>query len=256
MIDLLRVRARQSLRFSRLVANLMSGSAFISGCYRFPRLSNISENQLNDYRLFSLWVEDLVRSMNTQVIVSGAAMESPGLFVSNHISWLDTIVFNNIKPTGFIARHDLEDWPLLGTFTKRMGSIFIERSNKFEAYRSLPKIEARLRSGASVHLFPESTTSVGEKVLPFYPMFYEAAVRVGCDVQPVAIRYTDAQGVLISEPAFIDDDSFVDTLERILKIDKVYAHVTYSEPMSAASFDRKYLARRSREQICKSLGVE
>lgn len=249
MFSVVKNRARQGLRFSRLLANLLSGSAFIGACYQFPQVSKIDQNELNDYALFALWVEDLVRSMNTEVVVEGSPMEASGLFVSNHISWLDTIVFNHLRPVGFIARHDLEEWPLLGTFTKRMGSIYINRTNKFEAYRSIPYLEERLRQGGSVHLFPESTTSVGAEVLPFFPMFYEAAVRVGVPVQPVALKYTDEFGRLLPEPAFIDDDSFIDTLERILRVEKVYAHVRYLEPMDSASLCRKGLARRTREMI-------
>jgi 1-acyl-sn-glycerol-3-phosphate acyltransferase len=244
----------QGVRFSRLTANLLSGSAFIGACYRFPSISKIDERELNDYRLFTYWVKDLVHSMNTTAIVTGQPMEESGLFVSNHISWLDTIVFNHLKPSGFIARHDLEHWPLLGTFTKRMGSIYIDRTNKFQAYRSLPRIEKRLEEGGSVHLFPESTTTVGSSVLPFYPMFYEAAVRVGRPVQPVALSYTDEHGEHIPEPAFIDDDSFFDTLERMLRIKRVYAHVSYCEPLDS-NIGRKALAKASRNSICTRLGL-
>ena len=254
MLNVVKIRTHQAIRLSRLTANLLSGSAFIGACYRFPSISKIEENELNDYRLFTYWVKDLVHSMNTSIVVDGKPMDDSGLFVSNHISWLDTIVFNHLKPSGFIARHDLEGWPLLGTFTKRMGSIYIDRTNKFQAYRCIPRIEERLTQGRSVHLFPESTTSVGSDVLPFFPMFYEAAVRVGRPVQPVALRYKDENGEPISEPAFIDEDSFTDTLERILKIKRVYAHVSYCEPLDA-SLGRKELAKISRERVCSKLGA-
>jgi 1-acyl-sn-glycerol-3-phosphate acyltransferase len=254
MLKAIKARAHQGVRFSRLGVNLLSGSAFIGACYRFPSISKIAENELNDYRLFTYWVKDLVHSMNSSVIVDGKPMDESGLFVSNHISWLDTIVFNHIRPSGFIARHDLEHWPLLGTFTKRMGSIYIDRTNKFQAYRCIPRIEERLEQGGSVHLFPESTTSVGSHVLPFFPMFYEAAVRVGRPVQPVALRYTDEHGEPISEPAFIDDDSFMDTLERMMRIKRIYANVSYCSPLDSG-LGRKELAKISREVICGELGV-
>jgi 1-acyl-sn-glycerol-3-phosphate acyltransferase len=246
-------RARQGLRFSRLGVNLLSGSLFIGGCYQFPRLSGIESCALNDYRLFQMWVDDLAVSMNTAVHITGERMQRSGLFVSNHISWLDTIVMNKIHPLSFIARHDLEGWPLLGTFTRRMQSVYIDRSNKFHAYRSIPRIEERLREGRSVHLFPESTTSDGSSVLPFFPMFYEAAVRVACQVQPVAIKYTDSEGRHLPEAAFINDDSFMDTMARILRVERVHAHVHFCEPLAAAHYDRKELCQRSRYDIERAL---
>lgn len=249
LVKNLGVRSRQVYRFGRLGGNLFAGSVFISSCYRFPSLSKISENHLGDYRLFALWVEDLVCSMNTVLHVSGERLNEPGLYVSNHISWLDTILLSHIQSIGFIARHDLEYWPFLGTFTKRMQSVYIDRRNKFQAYRSIPALEARLREGRSVHVFPESTTSDGSQVLDFYPMFYEAAVRTGSMVQSVAIKYTDEYGRHLMEPAFINNDSFLDTLERILKVKKVHAHYHFLPPMSAEKFNRKELCQLTKHQI-------
>jgi 1-acyl-sn-glycerol-3-phosphate acyltransferase len=189
-----RVKIRQGIRYSRLGLNLLSGSIFIASCYRLPSISKIKSKYLSDYKIFSLWVDDLNYAMNVQVHVTGEIMTEHGLFVSNHISWLDTIVLSSIKPLSFIARHDLEHWPLLGTFTSRMQSVFINRDNKFHAYRSIPLIEKKLNEGRSVHVFPEGTTSVGKTVLPFYPMFFDAAVRTETPVQPIVISYTDADG--------------------------------------------------------------
>ena len=242
-------RPRQAYRFARLGANLLSGSAFIKACYQFPSISKIDDYHLNDYRIFNAWVSDLSTSMNVALHVSGKMMDEEGLFVSNHISWLDTIILNNIRPLSFIARHDLEQWPLLGTFTKRMESVFINRQSKFHAYRSIPRIEEKLNAGRSVHLFPESTTSDGSALLPFYPMFYEAAARVGCRVQPVVIQYTDSEGKLLPEAAFINNDTFLNTLSRILWVDRVHAHVHFLEPLSPELLPRKTLCELSRKMI-------
>ena len=253
-VNALLVRSRQAYRFARLGGNLVAGSAFISSCYRFPRISRIDQHHLGDYRLFARWVEDLTYSMNTRLTVTGEVMAEPGLFVSNHISWLDTIILSHIQPISFIARHDLEHWPLLGTFTKRMQSVYIDRRNKFHAYRSIPAIEQRLNEGRSVHVFPEATTSDGKGLLPFYPMFYEAAVRTNKRVQAVAIRYLDEHGQWLPDPAFIDEDSFLDTLERILKVKRGYAHCHFFEPFNARQLGRKELCRQTKEQIATFLG--
>ncbi len=248
-----KLRLRKLARYSRFAGNLTAGGAFIQACFSFPQVSRIHERHLNDYDLFRLWVKDLLHSTNTELHVTGQMMNAPGLFVSNHISWLDTIVLNHARPLSFIARHDLKDWPLLGKFTQRMHSVYVDRSSKFSAYRALPVIEERIKMGRSVLVFPESTTSDGRGVLPFYPMFYEAAVRVKCMVQPMALRYTDDQGVAITEPAFIDDDSFFDTLDRIYSIEKVHAHLEFLEPLDATRMNRKEMCKRSRELIGKAI---
>ena len=94
---------RRGLRYARLGLNLAVGGLFIEACYRFPAISKINDKYLNDYKFFSLWVKDLNYSMNVEVEVTGKIMPEHGLFVSNHISWLDTIVLSGIKPISFIA---------------------------------------------------------------------------------------------------------------------------------------------------------
>lgn len=256
MINKLKLRARTALRYGRLGLNLAGGASFIQACHSFSAISGIQSRHLNDYRLFNFWVSDLLRSMNTELELVGEPLIEHGLFVCNHISWLDTIVLNHSKFLSFIARHDLVDWPGIGTFTQRMHSVYVDRSSKFQAYRSLPAIEQRLNEGRSVLVFPEATTSDGAQLLPFYPMFYEAAVRTGLPVQPVALSYHNARGDRIKTPAFIDDDSFVDTLARIFQEDRVYARLQALAPLDSKVMDRKCLAWASRQMIGRSLKVQ
>lgn len=252
MIDLLHSswhQVRRAKRYSRLALNLLGGSLIVESCYRLPRLSRINERTLNDVGLFRQWVDDLAYSLNVELHVYGEIMPEHGLFVSNHVSWIDTVLINKIKQVSFLARHDLEHWPALGTFTKRMQTVYVDRSNKRQAYRSIPMLEERLMEGRSVHFFPESTTSDGTSIMHFYPMFFEAAVRTQRPVQPVLVRYTDKQMNPLVEAAYINDDSFGDTLARILRVDKVHAHYYFLPVLDPRTMDRKELARRSRQSI-------
>ena len=241
-------------RIGRLGANIVGGAAFIESCYGFPRLSAIDHKELNDYRPFRFWVSDLVRSLNVSLNVTGQPLPQGNLFVSNHVSWVDTVILNDSEPMSFVSRHDVEEWPFIGTFTKRMGSVYVNRSNKFQAYRCIPHLENKLRAGRSVIVFPESTTSDGSGLLPFYRMFIESAVRVGCHVQPIALKYTDGEGNLLREAAYAGDDSFGETLVRILKQKKVYAHVDFLEPIDASRYNRKQILTMSQARISEALG--
>ncbi|KZY62518.1 hypothetical protein A3742_04025 [Oleiphilus sp. HI0071] len=242
-------------RAGRLGLNILGGAALIESVHQMPNLSKIYERELNDYRSFRFWVRDLVKSLNVKLEVSGSPVEQGNLCVANHVSWVDTVILNNAVPLAFVSRHDVEEWPFVGTFTRRMGSIYVDRSNKFQAYRSIPALEQRLSQGRSVIVFPESTTTDGTELLPFYGMFIESAVRVGCYVQPIALKYTDAKGYLLREAAYAGDDSFGETLARILKQPKVYAHVSFLDPIDARKHDRKSIAAMSRERIKLALGI-
>lgn len=240
-------------RLGRLGVNLLGGATLIESCYRFPNLSAIHDRQLNDLAPFRHWVQDLVTSLNIRLDVIGDPIDQGNLFVSNHVSWADTVVLNHAAPMSFISRHDVEEWPLIGTFTQRMGSFYVDRDNKFHAYRSLPNIVDRLKEGRSVLVFPESTTSTGETLLPFYGMFLESAVRAQCYVQPVALKYMDKNGRLLREAAYAGDDSFGETLMRLLKQSKVHAQLEFLEPIDARAHDRKQILELSRARIHRAL---
>lgn len=248
--------ARVPPKLTRLALNILGGASVIDAIHRFPRLSHISQRELNDYSSFRYWVKDLVRSLNVELQVSGKPVGQGNLLVSNHVSWVDTVILNHAEPLAFVSRHDVEEWPFIGTFTKRMGSVYVDRSNKFQAYRSIPKLEAKLSSGRSVIVFPESTTSDGSELLPFYGMFLESAVRVGCLVQPVALRYFDKQGNTLREAAYAGDDSFGETLIRMFKQKKVYASIEFLPPLDASKLGRKELCEMSRKSIAHALGFE
>lgn len=242
-------------RVGRLGLNILGGAGVIESIYRFPSLSGIEFKELNDFGSFRFWVRDLVRSLNVELIVKGQPIDQGNLFVSNHVSWVDTVILNHAEPLAFVSRHDVAEWPFVGGFTQRMGSVYVDRSNKFQAYRCIPKLEDRLRSGRSVVVFPESTTSDGSELLPFYGMFLESAVRVGCFVQPIALRYFDKDGNTLRAAAYAGDDSFGETLFRIFRQPKVYASIEFLAPFDARNMTRKELCEKSRLAIANSLGL-
>jgi 1-acyl-sn-glycerol-3-phosphate acyltransferase len=244
---------RLPIRVGRLGVNILGGATYIESCYRLPRVSKIDSKELNDFGPFRYWVKDLVKSLNVYLEVEGRPVSQGNMMVSNHVSWVDTVILNHAEPLSFVSRHDVEGWPFIGTFTRRMGSVYVDRSNKFQAYRCIPNLQDKLRSGRSVMVFPESTTSDGTQLLPFYSMFLEAAVREKCLVQPVALTYTDKDGNRLREAAYAGDDSFGETLIRILKQRKVYAKIKFLAPFDAAVHDRKELVKLCRESIEKEL---
>lgn len=241
------------MRAGRLGVNILGGAGYIESCYRLPKLSGIHNKELNDLSPFRFWVKDLVKSLNVVLDIEGEPVPQGNMLVANHVSWVDTVILNHAEPLAFVSRHDVEDWPFIGTFTKRMGSVYVDRSNKFQAYRCLPNLQSKIRSGRSVMVFPESTTSDGTSLLPFYGMFLEAAVREKCLVQPVALMYTDEYGNRLREAAYAGDDTFGETLVRILKHKKVYARIKFLEPYDASVFGRKELLKMSRQAIEEEL---
>jgi len=70
----------------------------------------------------------------------------------------------------------------------RVGYIKIDRSNMRQAALSFRKAAEKIKSGASVVIFPEGTRSVDGKLQPFKPGLFSLALRSGVPILPVSIN--------------------------------------------------------------------
>jgi len=178
---------------------------------------------------------------------------TPALWVCNHISWLDILLLAGNNTVDFIAKIEVGQWPVIGPIVKKTGTILIHRENKFQTYRSLPILQKRIRSGSSIIVFPEGTTTTGLSTLPFKSMFYQAAIREKAMIQPVALQYFDADGEITEVAAFVGEESFVCSFKRILKQPKITVIMHFLPALSASEYHRKQLSEISQKSINNKL---
>src|SRR4051794_28036719 len=62
-----------------------------------------------------------------RVRVIGEPLRGRVLIVANHVSWLDTLLLGGAAPVNFVARADVEQWPLVGWAAGLNHTIFIAR---------------------------------------------------------------------------------------------------------------------------------
>ena len=116
------------------------------------------------------------------------------LIVSNHLSYMDIFVIYTIVPSVFIANSELKDLFPLGAVTKYSGGVFIERRNRASLLKDINNIKDILNMGFDMVLFPEATTSDGEKILKFRTPFLTSAIESNVNIQPICIRYKELNG--------------------------------------------------------------
>ncbi len=114
----------------------------------------------------------------------------PHIFMMNHQSTLDIPVAFAVLPVNlrFIATHVLKWVPFLGWYMAGTGMIFINRTHRREAVKSLAKAGERIRAGASILVFPEGTRSRDGVLLPFKTGGFALALEAGVPIVPVAIE--------------------------------------------------------------------
>lgn len=146
------------------------------------------------YHAGCLWVFDI------KVVTIGAMSTArPTLFVSNHVSYLDIEVLGSLIPGSFVAKSEVAGWPLFGMLSKLQETVFINRLARQDVKRQGETLSGRLASGDNLILFPEGTSSDGNRVLPFKTaLFSVAAQRVddrALTVQPISISAVALDGI-------------------------------------------------------------
>ena len=112
------------------------------------------------------------------------------LIVSNHLSYIDVLVISSLVPSVFVTSVELKNTALLGTLARLSGSIFVERRRPSGLKREIEDIAFVLGQGLPVVLFPEGTTSNGDRVQPFKNSLFDAAVLTRADIVPICFHYT------------------------------------------------------------------
>jgi 1-acyl-sn-glycerol-3-phosphate acyltransferase len=147
-----------------------------------------------------------------------AVTRGRGAFVvANHVSWLDIVAVNAVRPMRSVAKKEIGAWPVIGRLTAAAGTVFVDR----EGLRALPgtvsELATALRGGAVITANPEGTTWCGAALGQFKPALFQAALDAGVPVRPVALRFLVDDHVTF-EPAFIGDDTLIDCVRRVARL--------------------------------------
>ncbi|KZK74659.1 MAG: acyl-phosphate glycerol 3-phosphate acyltransferase [Pelodictyon luteolum] len=111
------------------------------------------------------------------------------LVVSNHAGMADIpLLLGSMKLNlRFVAKEELGRIPVFGWALKNGGYVMIKRGQNREALKSLLAASEVIKSGRSVHIFPEGTRSATGKLLPFKRGAFLVAEKAKAEVLPVTI---------------------------------------------------------------------
>ena len=204
------------------------------------------------------WSRQLLTLLGIRVESLGDALAGieGGLVVGNHISFIDIYVINALLPCGFVAKSEVARWPLIGWFSRHNDTVFIERGSRKAAHRTRHSMLAALSAGRRVAIFPEGTTTAGDKVLPFHAALFQSAIDAAVPVHALAISYHDAGGIRCKAPAYIDDISLVECMINILRAGGLVARVRLAQSLAPPLANRRELAQRTRQAVASSLSRE
>jgi 1-acyl-sn-glycerol-3-phosphate acyltransferase len=176
-----------------------------------------------------LWARSVAWAMGLRIVASGPLPDAPCLIVANHLSYIDIIVLGSLVPAVFVAKTEVARWPLLGPASRAAGTLFTDRQNRWRLPTLLAGINRILDTGGVVVLFPEGTSSDGQRVLPFRSAVLEPASAGGYRVFFAALAYrTPATAPPAREAVcWWGDMTLIDHLWRMLALRRITARVVF-----------------------------
>ncbi len=135
-----------------------------------------------------------LRSAGIALSVDGAERlpAGPCVVVANHASYLDGVVACAALPPrfAFVIKKEMVRVPLAGLMLRRLGSEFVERSDRQKGAVDARRVLKTAASGQSLVFFPEGTFDTNAQIGKFHRGAFATAARLQLPIVAVAIHGT------------------------------------------------------------------
>ncbi|MCD1264909.1 1-acyl-sn-glycerol-3-phosphate acyltransferase [Shinella sumterensis] len=216
-----------------------------------------------------LWHRVACRVLGIRVRVHGVLeAKRPLLLAANHASWKDILVLGSVADVVYIAKSEVRGWPVFGILARLQATIFVEREQRQKTGEKVNEIAERLAAGEIVVLFPEGTTSDGNRLLEVKSSLFGAAASAVphapdgiVHIQPVSIAYTGLHGMAMGRyhrpiAAWPGDIELMPHLMGILRAGAVDVDVDFGERVDyTRTSNRKAVSRTVEARIRAMLGA-
>ena len=219
-------------------------------------------------RLAHFYHRLVCRLFGIRITRVGTPAQGGVLMAANHSGWLDIPIMTAVSPVSFVAKAEVGQWAFFGTLARLQRTIFIRRARS-KAAEDRDNIRRRLLAGDALVIFPEGTSTDGNRVLGFRSALLSAAeLAVGEDashhvrhaqVQPVSIAYVGLYGIPMGREnrpffAWYGDMELVPHLWEALQSGPLDVTVEFHPPLTVdEAGDRKGLAIRCEAAVRSGL---
>ncbi len=198
-------------------------------------------------KMLSLWGSALRRVIGMRTDVIGSAPATTGIFVANHLSYVDIVLIASEMRAAFVAKREVRSWPVVGHVVTMAGTIYVDRQRHRSLTDANRDIRSRLDAGTSVVVFAEGSSTDGESVLPFRPSLLKIATDDGFPVNYgyLSYRVHDANAArerTRDEVCWWGDAGFFRHIVNLMGLPGFSARLVFGERAMQGS-DRKSLAR-------------
>ena len=200
----------------------------------------------------ALWLHAACRrvmaAIGVRLSVEGVIPQH-GLVVSNHLGYIDILIYGAIMPCFFVSKIEVRRWPYFGWAAHSGGALFLDRARRASAAATAQGIAERLSLAVPVLFFPEGTSTDGSQLLPFHTALFEPAILAQAPVTAAAIRYSVGDGTPERDLCWFADMLLLPHLWKVLGTRGFTARVQFAEPRTYAS--RREAAQDIHTQVAK-----
>lgn len=187
-----------------------------------------------------------LRGLAIEVTVQGD-FPARGAVISNHLGYLDIVVFASLRPCVFCSKAEIEQWPVVGWMTRSVGTVFVERGRGGSALRARSGMQSAAVDGLPVVFFPEGTTSNEQGLLPFHSGLLAQALGSGEPITAACVAYTldpgNGPGITAGRDVAWGDRPLLAHVWRFLGLRGIHAHVRFApQPIAFLHPDKRKLA--------------
>jgi 1-acyl-sn-glycerol-3-phosphate acyltransferase len=196
--------------------------------------------------------------LNIRVTVAGdeGQMERGGyVIIANHVSYVDGIVLGSIFPILFVSKREVKRWPIIGQWNILCGTIFINRQRKEEVGSLVDEMTRKLKQETNILLFPEGTSTNGEKLLPFQTVPLAAPLRSRSMIVPATIAYKTIDDAPVTAANrdliyWYGDMDFVSHFWKLLGLRSVEVLVTIQPTIECFHYEDSSAGRKRLADDC------
>lgn len=227
----------------RITAHVIKGVLILVCIFPF------AQEPIKKYHV-QTWSRQLLKlfHLKLKVINADYLPRSGGyLIAANHISWIDIASIHSFLPCRFVAKSEVASWPIFGWMARQTGTLFIRRDNKRHGKEIAKQLEYLLQK-EPICIFPEGTSTAGDRVLPFKTNLFEPAAQTQVQTFPMAIRYRNQNHEYSDATAFVDEMTLIDSIVKMLRAKNITVELIFA-PSPETDLDRKSLAQYCEVQV-------
>lgn len=200
-------------------------------------------------RVLQKWSRRALAAIDVRMAVHGE-VPAHGLVVSNHLGYLDIMVFSAAAGCTFVAKREVKSWPAIGWIASLSGAVYIDRARRSDTHTIQPRMQAALSNKVRLVVFPEGTSSDGTSVLKFHSSLLQPAVDLKAPVTAACLTYEITDGDAANEVCYWGDHILAPHLFNLLTKKSVQATIRFSGE-SLMFDDRKEATKRLQGEVEK-----